>query len=451
MFFPKYFEKPKKQVILEALLPIHMNAQIFYLLLLFILGQASLSFGQDKAKEKAPEPIKVPLPCYQTLLTLEPVHYDTTSLQVPYQTFLFRYQREWLVLVADTVTFYAFTCKKVKTDLGRIDSLVSNSIAFTMNLCKLLDPKELVLKKKPRIVGDLHAPHYYRFSRTQQRLYASIQAAETGKVQTFIKKTWTEVSQFPKIFSFLVPKPNEKLQEQIKAMKDQAKKLKDEAAKLKDQATKMQENIALLQEEKKKFEEAMKIQAEKDKKEKAKEVAKDSVKNSKVIAKNNKQPIDKNNTTVKNNPKDSTKTKKQIDSLAVASTKIMTKQDSTQLTISKNMEKAITSLNTITGEKNSKNKQSDIDDLRAKQKQLLEQKAEFDHPELKKAVEIKVDNEKRKVELKAIIDDIDKFLKETENDKAAEIIAKRTSIKVRRREIKVEIDKIDKIINEHNK
>lgn len=408
----------------------------FCFLCLFVC-QASI------AQEKAPEPPKVPRPCYESLLKLDPVKYDTTETKIPYQTFLFRYQREYMLVVADTANFYSFNYKRVRQNGVKVDSLTTNSLAFDLSICKLFDVKELTLKEKKRVIGDLHAPHFYTFSKKQQRLYASMRAVETGKARTFVGKSLAELKQIPQIFSFIKAKPNEKLQAQMQAMKDQAKKMKDEVKKAKDQVGKVQETLTKLQEEKKKIEDEMaKLKKEKedaDKKE-AIAVAKDStaktdknnptVKNDKNPKDNNPKDKNKNNNTTNIQPKDKNKAGK--DSLVniAQSTKKFTKQDS----IVFEMNRVLKELEVM----------GNIEELNAKRQQLIDQKNEFENPQKKNDTEVKkVDSEKRKTEMMAKIHEINDLLRELADEKSPEIVSKRLVMKNRRDYLLQEIKKMD--------
>lgn len=412
-----------------------------FLLLLACLLAPCLHAQDDKAK--TPEPPKVPRPCYESLLKLDPVKYDTTESKVPYQTFLFRFQREYMVVVADTNNFYSFNYKRVRQNGVKVDSLTANSLAFDLSVCKLLDIKELTLKEKKRKIGDLEAPHYYTFSRKQQRLYASMRAVETGRARTFVGKSLAELKEIPQIFSFIKAKPNEKLQAQMQAMKDQAKKMKEEMKKVKDQAAKVEETMAKLQEQKKKMDEELaklkKEKEDKDKKEQEKENAlatKETDKNNPTTAKNNPKDNKNNPKDNKNNPKDNknnlTNTKDNKTGKDSTNAPKLTKQE----LMVKEMDRLVREIDLM----------GNIDELKIKKEQLLAQKNDFENPNTKaNGGEPKtIDHEKRKAEILAKLHEIDDLLKEIGDDSSNDIISKRKVIKDKQRYLKNVLSDMEK-------
>ncbi len=370
---------------------------------------ASWLYAQDV---KAPEPPKVPRPCYESLLKLDPVKEDSTESKIPYQVYLFRYQREYMVVVADTSNYYSFNYKRVRQNGVKVDSLSANSLAFDLSICKLFDVKELTLKEKKRKVGDLDASHFYTFSRKQQRLYASMRAVETGKARTFIGKSLAELKEIPKIFAFLKAKPNEKLQAQMQAMKDQAKKMKDEMKKVKDQAAKVEETMAKLQEQKKKIDEELaklkKEKEEKQAKEAPKETPKDSTKNN-AVANNTKNPQDNKNPKDSKNPKDNKNPNQVTTKNPITDTVKLSKKEA----IIKDMDKMLREIELL----------GNINDLQAKKQQLINQKEELKTTKegSTEIVDIKIDSEKQKAEMLAKIHEIDDILKELKDDNGNDI------------------------------
>jgi hypothetical protein len=401
--------------------------------LLFAFQHTSYAQGEK------PAPPRTSPECYGALKKLEAVREDTTSTGVPYQTYLFRYQREWLIVVADTASYYSFTAKKVKQNGVKVDSLTLNSLGFDLGLCKLFVPKELTLKKKQRKVGDLKASHYYVFPRSQQRLYASLRAIEVGKAQTFVQKSWNEIKQIPQIFFFLKAKPNEQLQAQITSMKDQAKQMKEKFAKLEADTKKAQEMIAKVKEEKAKLEEQMKKMQE----EKAKKAAQDSTEKATAEAKeakgkpkgNAKTDKDKNakgnniaatdkDKTQKTQGKDSTNTAK-----VTLPKKPITKEDS----ILVNMEKVLQKIDNA----------KDLPELKAKREQLAAQKEAMEHPENKKDNANVMTNAQRIEEMKQKIAEVDRVLQQLSEDSTPDVVSKRIFLKNKRDLLSREMKKLE--------
>jgi hypothetical protein len=96
--------------------------------------------------------------CYECLNKMKPAYEGKSNAGIPYKLYAIKEGRDWIFVVADTASIYTF--KK----LNKVDTLISNSSFFDVNMCKILQekPQDFKLYEKPNKIGDLQLANYYK-------------------------------------------------------------------------------------------------------------------------------------------------------------------------------------------------------------------------------------------------------------------------------------------------
>jgi hypothetical protein len=426
---------------------------------LLILGLLALSFtiqaqnpSQDAAFRKA---------CLKQVTALKPSYQDQTAQGIPYSLFIIKEAKDWIIIVADTGSYYSFR----KTP--EVDTLVPNSIFFDSGLCKLFQPKVLIIKEKFTQVGELVIPHYYTIDRKSRRMYQAVDAIETGnKMKNFIQRAVTGVGQLfsfkPKAPKLDVLKPLQDAQKSLDQAKNTIKTLDEENKKLKAEKAKRDSLDAL----KFKQDSIAKVKQDSIAKVNTNSVKKDSTQksNSKIDPKNsntnsnkNPQKIDNkvvikndsntnpNNTTKNVNPNKITRktdnqvVKKNSNTPPPFSARLDTaglSEDKKQVAIiSYEIDKVIYEINL----------RKDILELQKKKSELEDKKKELQSgAQATTKSEFVLDVKQREDDILRILESIERLLQQTYTTNNSEISAKRAQLMDRQNYLRNELAELRK-------
>ncbi|MCU0443928.1 MAG: hypothetical protein MUE85_03355 [Microscillaceae bacterium] len=414
---------------------------------LLILGLLALSLtswaqnpNQDAAFRKA---------CLKQVTALKPSYQDQTAQGVPYALFILKEAKDWIIIVADTGSYYSFR----KTP--EVDTLVPNSPFFDSGLCKLFQPKVLIIKEKFTQVGELIIPHYYTIDRKSRRMYQAMDAIETGnKMKNFIQRAVTGVGQLfsfkPKAPKLDVLKPLQDAQQGLKQAQNTIETLKQENEKLKAEKAK-RDSLELA---KAKQDSTLKAVAKQDSIKKATPKTDSTKANSKspqkadnqVIKKNNPNTNSNSNATTKNiNPnKISQKTdnqvvKKKVDTPPPFTARLDTaglSNDKKEIAlISYDIDKVIYEINL----------RKDISQLQKQKLELEEKKKDLQSGSQATAKsEAVLDVKQREEDILRILENIERLLMQTQITKNSEISVKRAQLLDRQTYLRNELAELRK-------